>query len=155
MENEQTSLSWSAHEYEWKERSVDWFWTIGLIAIAVLVGAVLLGDTLFGILLALGLGLIAYLSIRKPEIITVVVNEKGILIGENFLPYKKLKHFYVAKDSASPSLLLMTDRFFIPMASVPLEGSDPDIIREYLLPHLEEKEMEESRSHKILERFGL
>ena len=34
MESENVRLTWQAHEYEWKERSVDWFWTVGLVGVA-------------------------------------------------------------------------------------------------------------------------
>jgi hypothetical protein len=155
MESENVRLTWQAHEYEWKERSVDWFWTVGLVGVAGLVLAILVHDTLFGILIFCSFGFLAYLSIRKPDVLTVTLTDTSIIIGENVMPFKTLKQFYVTSDTNTPSLLLMTNRFFIPMTSVPLENVDPSEVREVLLQSVEEKEMEESRSHKLLERIGL
>lgn len=155
MESENVRLTWQAHEYEWKERSVDWFWTVGLVGVAALVLAILVHDTLFGILIFCSFGFLAYLSIRKPDILTVTLTDKSITIGENVMPFKTLKQFYIVTETNTPSLLLMTNRFFIPMITVPLENVDPAEVRAILVQSVEEKEMQESRSHTMLERIGL
>jgi len=147
-------IIWSAYEYEWKERSVDWFWTIGIIALVTLGLSIWLRATLFGAFIFLALAFLAYLSIRKPERLDVVVGNKGILVGENMMPYKTIKSFWISEEN-QPTLLLMTKRLFIPQTTIPLENVNLKELKEMLLGFLKEEELEESNSSKLLEKVGL
>jgi hypothetical protein len=152
--DEDKKITWSAFEYEWKERSVDWFWTVGTVAVVSLGLCIWLRATLFGIFIFLALGLLAYLAIRKPERLDVVIDKKGIQIGENMMLYKTIKSFWIS-ETEKPALLLMTTRTFIPQTSIPIENVDTEYLKKFLLNFLKEVEMEESNSRKLIEKAGL
>ncbi|MBP7831690.1 MAG: hypothetical protein KA028_01585, partial [Candidatus Pacebacteria bacterium] len=50
-----------------KERSVDWFWAIGIITLVGAGTAFFVNNALFGIFILLGGGLLFYTNLNKPN----------------------------------------------------------------------------------------
>lgn len=147
-------LSWVTREHEPVKHGADWYWTLGIIALASLVSAIIFDNLLFGILIVLALGLLAYLSVRPPEDATVTINEQGIFINDFQYPYRKIKTFWVDTADHKAVLLFTTDRFFLPMVSIPIGDMSPDNLRLTLRLKIKEEELRESQSHKVMEALG-
>ena len=154
-ENLDREIVWGIYEYSHSEKSVDWYWALGIIAIAMFVSTIIFHDFLFGVLILIASSMFAYLSIRKPNIIKVTVNDKDITINETVYPYKKLRSFYIDTDIAEPHLLLVSDRFFMPLIAIPIHDVDPESLHAILADHIKEQEMHEPQSHKIMEFLGI
>src|SRR3989338_1680962 len=113
-------LSWSALEYEEKERGNDWFWALGIIVVTSAVAAVIFSNYFFALLLLLGGTLLGFFSIRKPELVVYELNEKGLKIREQLYPYEKIKSFWVQKEKVEdertlePTLFIKSERIFMP-----------------------------------------
>ena len=50
LDQEYETLLWEAYEYEPKERSADWYWIVGIIALAICVVSLIYGNIIFAIL---------------------------------------------------------------------------------------------------------
>lgn len=147
-------LTWMTREHEHVQRSTDWYWILGVVAVAGFVASVLLDNTLFGILILIAAGMLAYLSMKPPEEVTVSITERGIFINDMHYPYRKIKAFWVETDTGTPILLFVTDRFFIPQISIPIGDAPPEDIRFILRTYLKEEHLRESSTHKFMETLG-
>lgn len=151
------NLSWSVMEYHEKDRTVDWYWTVGIVTLLVIIGCFYFGDYLLGILILIGVGTLTYLTFRKPELVTVEISKSGVRIRNDLYSYRTLKAFWIEQNPPAghdTHLLLLTTRFYSPVLAVPIDDVAPEVIREALLPHLEEKEMQENPSHHFIEMLG-
>lgn len=150
-------ITWEAEEYEHRDRTPDWFWALGIIAISGAVTAILLKDFLFAIVILLAGFALALLAVRKPVMHRFEINERGIKVGNRLYPYITLESFWVEDhhEHIHPKLLVTSKKPLVPHISIPLHNTEPRTIRTYLLRHMEEKEQRESVAHHILEWFGL
>jgi hypothetical protein len=159
VDPQEKNLSWTALEYEEKERSTDWFWALGVIVVAGAITSVIYNNYFFAILLVLGGILLAIFAKKKPSMITYELNDKGVKIGESLYPYKNIKSFYVQthdlEKGHKPTLFLNSGRFFLPILSIPIENYWVDEINNIMQENnIQEEEMREHVSEKIMEYFG-
>lgn len=151
-------LRWQTLEYDTRERSPDWFWALGIIILALSVASIIFGNYLFGIVILLAGGILVFINIRKPELITVTLSPRGIRIRDDLYLYQNIKSFWVEPehpDLGQRHLLFLTDRMFMPLIGVRIPEELAGEIRDYMHEYVEEKEMHENPSYKILERLGL
>lgn len=142
-------FSWEAPEYNFKEKTNDWFWALGIIAISATVAAFLLNNVLFGILILLGAFLLALFAAREPNTIRFEINENGIIIDKLFYPYKNLSSFYAEGDI----LLIKSKKKLMQLLIIPLEPED-NKVHDFLINYLEEEELEIPLSQIVMEFLG-
>ncbi len=147
-------IEWEALEHHHEEKSSDWFWAVSIVAIAIAVTAIFLHNLLFGILVLVGTFSIILNSLRHPKIHKMKIDVRGVTIDTFHYPYKSLDSFWINEKEDPPVLLLKSQRFFMPLVVLRLEGVDTNEIREYLQEFLYEDEMHEPLLQKIAERFG-
>lgn len=149
-------IRWQAHEHTHMERGSDWYIALGIVAVSIALTSVILGNTLFGILIivaSLVWGMMANLPRRT---IQFEISERGIRAGEQFWRYENIIAFWVEEHEKDPPLLLVdTTKFMSPNLAVPLQNVDPKRVRAYLLEHVDEVPMKESIAQKFLETLGL
>lgn len=158
MEGTPDSLTWKTLEYDFEERTTDWFWAVGIIAVAICITSFVFKNYLFGILILIAIATLMYLSVRPPEEITIGIDHRGIRVRDDYYLYQNIKSFWVEADhmhERQRHLLVMTNRFFLPMIALPIPPNKADVIRNYLLEYTTEKEMQENRSYQFFERLGL
>lgn len=149
------SISWSAFEYEEKERTTDWFWALGIIVVAGSIASILFGDYFFAILLILGGISLGFFAVRKPELIHYELGERGLTIKNQLYPYKKIKSFFVRTETA-PALFIKTSRLFMPIIVIYLDEVYPERVKAvFISKEVPEEEMKEHISEKIIERLDL
>ena len=151
---EKEKIEWSALEYEEKERSVDWFWALGIIVVAGSITSLIYGNYFFAMLLILSGILLGFFAIKKPEMVSYELNKKGLKIKTRLFPYESIKSFFV---QTAPKLMLFvkSSRMFMPILSMPIEDNLAEDIRSImLLNNVKEEEMKEGPSEKIMERLG-
>jgi len=137
-------FEWSALEYEYHEKTSDWFWALGIITLALFLSAIFLKSFLFGFLILLAGFSLALFGARKPNNINFKIDVQGIHIGETIYPYENLKSFWV--DYQPPykkELIIESQKTFMPHINIMLGEADPVKIREYLLKFLKEEKIEE------------
>ena len=147
-------LEWSALEYEERERGNDWFLALGIIVVASSVAAAIYSNYFFATLLVLSGLLLGSFAIKKPEIILYELNQGGLKIRTLLYPYKNIKSFWV-QTGTKPILFVKTERFFMPIISISIDGNLAEDIHAILLAqNVPEEEMKEHPSLKIMESLG-
>lgn len=150
----QTHLTWETYEYEHKARSSDWFWGLGIIAIAGVILATFLGNFLFGLVIGVGAVALGLHALRHPKIIQCEIQERGVRIDDTLFPYRTLESFWVDERVLPNRLLLKSQKMFMPHIIVPLADVSADDVRDILLDYLDEEEVHETFSDRIVELAG-
>jgi hypothetical protein len=157
--DERGKVSWSAPEYEHKERSSDWFWALGIIVVASFGAAVIYGNYFFAVLILLAGILLGFFATKPPGVVEYELNNHGVLIRDRLYPYENIKSFWVATSSSrlpsKPTLFIKSERVFMPIISIPIEDAWAEDIADIMLSkNIPEEEMAEHPSEKIMEYFG-
>ncbi len=157
------TISWQAYEYEHRERSADWYWALGILAIAAAVTAILFSDILFGVLILIAAFTMALFAARPPRLLTFEIGERGIKVGRHFFPYLSLHSFWVetGHEGHRPALILRSKKALSPHIVLPLSSRNPSVrfpdpheVRDSVLSKLPEEEQRESLAEHLLEFFG-
>ena len=158
--NDNDKLSWSALEYEEKERSQDWFWALGIIVATSSIASIIFGNYFFAALLVLSGILLGFFAVKKPDIVTYELNTKGLKIRNRLYLYENIKSFWVQLDTSGetnlrPMLFIHSERAFMPILSIPIDETLAVDIHSILLNRdIAEVEMKEHPSEKIMEVLG-
>ncbi len=148
-------LEWKTLEYSEKNRGSDWFWAVGIILISVAVSSVILDNLLFAVFIVIaGIALILQV-IRKPDEITVRIDERGVDIDGTLYLYQALEAFWIEHLGDNDfQLLLRSKKLLVPYIVVHIEGVSVQELRDYISHYIEEEEMHEPLSQKIMDRLG-
>ncbi len=156
MPDDAMILRWNAYEHEHTERSSDWFWAFGIIALSVAVTSVLFGEILFALVILSGSLVLALLAKRPPRLSEFEISERGIRVDDEMHLYETILAFWVEeKEGGSAQLLIDTTKWLSPNLVIPIEQIRPGDVRSYLKARVEERMMKESQAHRVLEFFGL
>ena len=147
-------LTWKTLEFEEKDRHPDWIWYAGLIALAVAIISFLLSNLFFGIFAIIAGATVIVMSFHKPRELTISIEEKGILVNEEMIPFVGIKQFWLDESQKPDKLLLLVPGNFIPLRVLHLEGVTVDQVREAIKSKAEESFLRESFGVKIMERLG-
>ena len=149
------TLSWQGYEYEHHEKSGDWFWALGIIAISSAVTAIIFKNLLFALLILVGAFTIALFSSKRPHLVHFEINRRGITIDDTLYPFTTLESFWIDEDEhGHQTLIVKSQRVLVPYIIIPLREIEGDEIHDMLSEYLAEEELHEPISHKILEFFG-
>lgn len=150
-------LLWIAHEHQHAEHGRDWYWALGIVAVATAGIAVIFGNYLFALLIvvaALSMGLVAK---RPAEPSTFKLDDRGLHTNDMLYPYDAISEFWVSELEEEPILIVNTTRFLMPHLVIPLPADQVEIeeVREFLRTQgVTETELREPISLRILEFFG-
>ena len=148
-------IEWQAPEYEFHEKSPDWFWTLGIITLALFLSAVLLHSLLFGFLILLAGFSLALFGARKPNIVSFKIDTRGIHIENRIYPYENLKCFWLDyKPPYKKELIVESKKTLMPHIAIMTGESDPVKIRNYLLQFLKEEKIEEPLTSSVARLLG-
>ena len=149
-------ISWRAYEYTHSEKGAEWYWALGLIAVAASAMALFFNNVLFAIMILLLAFVLAIFAARKPDLITFTITQRGVRVGNTFYPFKELDSFAIEElsENHTPKLILHSSKIFVPDLFIPLEGVDPDEVHEFMRSFLPEEDHVEPLIHKVMEYFG-
>jgi len=135
-------IHWSAPSHLRSQRSVDWYWALGLIAVVGVAVAVWLGDILFAVIIALASFMLGIMAAREPREHEVEINERGIVIDHEVYPYDTLHSFWIQEEGVPfPRLYLETSGIMHPHTTVILSSEQsPADIRARLSHFIPEEE---------------
>jgi hypothetical protein len=156
MESKKESrISWQVEEYSHREKTPDWYWALGVIAVAGAVTAIIYHNILFAILIILSSLILGYYASRKPEIMDVSINEDGIRIRDYMYSFEKITGFAIEEHFMGNKLLIESSRAIVPILSIPLpENLDTEGLYELLITKIKEKPLSVPVSHRIIEHIG-
>jgi hypothetical protein len=156
MINPVDKIVWHHHEHAHIERTIDWYWTVGIIAIGAVILCLFFKEFLFALIIIL-FTLIAFHNAKQvPPLLKFEITRKGVRAGNTAFPYSTLESFWVEDTEFRDVLLFRTKKPFSPIIVIPFDSTetDPELIRDYLLDYLHEEELEEPLHHIIMERLG-
>ena len=150
-------ITWKAPEHRHSgDKSQDWFWALGFVAISIAIASILLGNVLFGLLILLASVTLGLSANQKPHIQTYTITTRGIAINKILYPYKNLETFWI--DETAPhrtTLIIDAQRSLMPHLIIDLpETVNVDEVQDYLLDYLPEEELFEPASHRIAHILG-
>lgn len=158
-------IIWSALEYDEREHTQDWFWALGIIVVTSSIASIIFGNYFFAVLLILSGVLLGFFAMKKPDMVTYELNDKGLAVRDRLYLYETLKSFWVQsvklreydeqEGIIKPILFIHTERAFMPVISMPTEDELAEKIRAQMLSkNVIEEEMKEHPSEKIMEALG-
>lgn len=149
------AVTWEAPEHNHIEKSSDWFWALGIIALSGAVAAFFFGNFLLAVLILVGAFTMALVAVQKPKILAYSVSTRGIRVGEKIYPYSTLEAYFIDEENPQgPQLLIKSTHLYLPLIIMPIPVEYVDDIEDLLIDRLPEEELEEPLANKILEIFG-
>ncbi len=149
-------IQWKAHEYVHTEKTTEWYWALGLIAVAGSAGALLFNNVLFAVFILVAAFVLAVLATQQPKHIEFAVTQRGVRIDDTLYPYSSLESFAI--DEVSPhhttKLILESRKTFAPTLVIPIEDIDPDEVHDYVAAFLPEDDHYEPLLHRVMEWLG-
>lgn len=152
-------ITWQAYEHEHVERSPDWFWGLGIIAVAGAAVAAIFGNILFAILILLGAFTLALVAAKPPAFREFALTERGLRIDDTLYPFRNLQAFWIVDEDGPggkpAQLRILSNHAFAPLLVIPLaEDTLIDDVHAFLERKLPEEPLEESFPQKLMEIFG-
>ena len=145
MENLPSKIKWSALEYEFHEKTPEWYWALGIITAALVLAAVILHNFLFAVLVVLAGFSVGLYGTRRPRTTLHEINSGGVSLGNKNFNYEHIDHFWINYNPpAKKELILESKKTFSTHTVILLGNAEPEQIRRYLLQYLKEKKIEES-----------
>ncbi len=148
------TITWSAPEYKHKEKSMDFLWAIGLITIIAGGVAIWLSNYVFAIFIFIAGATLILFSIRHPQEVSFSIETEGLTMSKDKYPWKRIKGFHIKREFDYTNLLILTDKYFLPVYTIPLNPDMANEIREELLKVTPNIELEESKSMIFMEKLG-
>lgn len=155
MDEQVRGVYWEAPEHNHIEKTQDWYWILGIIAVAGSVASIIFGNVLFAVVILLGAMTVFITSHRKPRVIPFEVSGRGIRIENDFYPYTTLESFFLDEENVfGPQLIVKSKKLFVPLLILPVPEEYTDHIEDIIAARLHEEHLEEPFSHRILEFLG-
>lgn len=156
LHKESIEFFWESPEFEFREKTKKWYWIVGVTTILLIIIAIILQNYLFGFLVLISGFLMFSLSTKEPLSMPIEISQHGIKIHNDMYPYGKIETFWIGKNRENEAILLFrADRKINPVISVAIQ---PNInimqLREYLIQFIEEQEMREPFTNKVIDKIG-
>jgi hypothetical protein len=149
-------VEWQAPEYTHKERTADWFWTIGLTALIASAIALWIGSFVFAIFILIGGACLIMFTIREPQQFRFSLEQEGLKIEKELYPWKSIQGFTIKNKAGEPyaRLIIQTSKYFLPVYTILLPQELKSTVHDVLVKVVPEVELEESRSMQFMEKLG-
>ena len=134
----QVFFAWQVPEYMTHERSSLWYIGIIVISLALIIYSIFTANFLFALIVILVAFIIFLKSYYSPANLNFQITEEGILLGNQFFPYERIKNFYIIYKPPRVKKIFFNLKSFGPDLSIIIHDVNPLLIREKLLQYLEE-----------------
>ena len=156
MAQEGQVISWQVHSHTHRERTTDWYWALGLVAIVGAVASIFFGNVLLAIILIIGAGSIGVLAARGPREHSVRIDTRGISVDGTLYPYASVRSFWVEEEVEKPRLWVSTSGIIAPQLTLPLEDrARARVVHSFLKKYAKEEEQGPHFGEHVAELFGL
>lgn len=150
-------LEWEGREFDHNPKSTDWYWSLGIVAVAGTAAAILFGSYLFAALIVVAAGAITLHAAKAPPLHRFRLIERGVIIGDDLHLFETMVSFSVLEDvegKIPPMISIKTESWLSPHLIIPLAGVDADKVYGYFLQHVDESEHEHSFSDVVARWLG-
>ncbi|MFZ2048873.1 MAG: hypothetical protein WAV25_01065 [Minisyncoccia bacterium] len=148
-------IEWDAHEYEHKERTQDWFWAVGIIAVSISIASIIFGNIIFGIFILVATFSLSLYINRPPEILKMRIDSLGIARNKIYYPFETIHSFCIDIEHPHKKILLRSKKMFMPLIVIPLgEEVSSDKVNSILKEFLPEEYQQLPFLENVLEFLG-
>jgi|SRR3989339_1605670 len=149
-------IEWKGHEYTHFEKGSDWYWSLGLVAVAGSVAALIFKNVLFAIFILIAAFVLAIFASRKPNEVSFAISQRGLRIDDVLYPFQSLKSFGIEELTPKhiPRLIFKSKKIFALDIIIPLEHVHANEVHDFLINFLPEDEHYEPLVHKVMEWLG-
>ena len=147
-------ITWQAHEYVYREKSTDWYWAVGIITVSMAITAILFNNVLFAVFILLAFFTLMLYSKRRPELLDVKIDERGIQEGNLRYHYSSIESFWVEDRYGETKLIMKSKKKAMPYITIPIFDVDPNEVRNHIKKHVREEEHAEPLAKQIMEYLG-
>lgn len=147
-------FEWEAKPYEFEAKGADWYWALGIIALAAIVACILFTNILLALVVLAAAIAVALQAAKRPRIHHFAITDYGVTIDHHLYTYDDMLHFSVleyADETLPPSLSIKTKRPLSPHLLIPIIGHDPVEIYEFFLDYLPEGRHDESVFDRLVD----
>ena len=143
-------INWQIEEPDHLPKNAEWFWALGILALALIVFSILLKNYLLIIIVALAAFVIFARKNKKRELIDFRLDNQGFHIDRKFYPYENFESFWIFKGN---EIAFRNKKHLMPLLIAPFNGNDESAIKKIVSGHLPESEEEESFLDLLRKRF--
>ena len=155
MRQQSFKIEWQAAEYEHKERGSDWFWAVGIITFAIAIASIIFGNIIFGVLVLIGAFSLAIFANRPPNVLDMVVDDRGVTREKVHYPYSTLESFWIDVEHPHKKIILRSNKMLMPLIIIPVGDSvDIDNLHDKLSLFLKEEFHPLPLVERLLEYLG-
>lgn len=150
-------IEWYSFDHPPHQKTNDWYWILGIVALAGAVLSFYFGNILFGIFVIVGALAVGLISARKPKEVRVAVTHRGIIMGNYEYPYSSYKSFWIEDDHLHGArILLHPVSTFLPLLSIPVSDEvNLEELRDTINDYLDEQFLRESAIHRLFDKLGI
>ncbi|HQU08288.1 MAG: hypothetical protein B7X04_03650 [Parcubacteria group bacterium 21-54-25] len=152
------AFAWQAYEYAYDEKTAEWYWALGVIAVAAAIASALFGNYLLAAVIASGAVATGLQAAKEPREHFFQLSEQGLSIGNRLYPFDLMHSFSVFEyidESIAPVLSIKTHSLLSPHLMIPLEGVDADAVYAFLFAYIEEGAHADTLVDRLIEQLGL
>lgn len=147
-------ITWNAPEHLYTEKRPDWYWSVGIITLALAAVAFIFGNVVTGIFVIVAAVALVLHASRPARVITYQINDRGILANDILYPFLTLESFCVPHDEFPAKLIIKSRKLFMPFIVIYIDEVDPEQVREVMLTYIAETMHREPILKHLLERLG-
>ncbi len=153
-----TEISWEALEHEHIPVSPDWYWTVALIALSLAGVSAYLDNLLFSLFCLLAGSVIIMFKIKGPQVLTVRLTPRGVIIKNTLYPYGRIESFWIFEKGSGfkeiNELSIRSSRAVMPQIIIPLGDTDIELVRDYLVRYIPETYHEKTLADVLTDFLG-
>lgn len=154
MAEKKEPIVWQAYEYSYREKTADWYWAVGIIAVSMAVTAILLNNVLFAVFIILAFFTLMMYSGRKPRLHQIKIDERGIQEGRAHYQFSTIESFWVEDRYGDNKLILKSKKKTLPYIIIPIIDADADAVRDRIRKYVPEEEHAEPLAKRVMEYLG-
>lgn len=154
--NNPETIEWSIAEHTFKEKTNDWYWSVGVVTLALVVLSYFMKNFLFAVISLIGGISIFILGLKKPFTLHNKVTQKGVGSDDRFFMFDDIESFCIDEGvPEEPRLFLKMKSGIASHAILPIHEEDKDKIQNFLREHLKEEVSEEPFSSILIRILGI
>ncbi len=139
-----------------RERSVDWYWGLGALALAGALVSIFFGNVLLAVIIGLGAFSIGMLASRDPREHSIKIDPRGLVIDGTRYPFSSVHSFWVERETSYPRLFVSMTGVVTSHFSFELKDeAHGNEVRAYLHRFAKEEEQGPHLGEHLAEIFGL
>ncbi len=149
-----TSISWSASEFLYHQKSASWYLIAAVILVVLSALLYLLTADYIGPISVIILGALLLVGAsRKPRTVQYVIDDSGVIVGTKEYAYDDFQSFSIVKEDQIESVALFPHKRLSPVISLYFAPDDGqrvfDLLSSFLPFEQKEKDQIDKFLHKI------